>query len=584
MGVLSVKISEVERIVGLSKKAIRLYESRGLLTVERVPNGYREYSDEDVEKLKQIKLLRLAGISVSDIKLLLHGVLPMEELLDKRKKELDREYGEHSAQYAFYKALLDRTDGTNAACAYALEETEEVREPCGAVSVGLDIGTTTISATVIDHASKRQAESYTLPNIFTLPSDPDFCEQDADGILERTKNLLDHILASYKSVRSIGITGQMHGIVYVDSLGTAVSPLFTWEDKRGDRKTERGETYCEEILRRTGERISTGYGFATHYYNARNGLVPEKAVAFCSIMDYCTMRLTDTATPLVHATNAASFGFYDVQAARFKNELLEKIFSDAVQAPRVTDAFTVAGHYRGIPVSVAIGDNQADFLGSVRDLQGEALVNIGTGSQISMLQDTPRAENGLELRPFFAGKYLLCGAALCGGSAYAMLERFFRGYEVACGRNSGAQYETMNRLASEAYAKGEHPLSVDTTFLGTRRDPMRRGSISEIGVDAFTPSRLILGVLFGMCRELYMLYRTAGCEKKRIVASGGAVQKNAVLQSIIAETFGAKTVLGAQTEEASIGAALFSAVACGVLSDIEEISAYIFYKDGEETR
>ena len=71
MGVLSVKISEVERIVGLSKKAIRLYESRGLLTVERVPNGYREYSDEDVEKLKQIKLLRLAGISVSDIKLLL---------------------------------------------------------------------------------------------------------------------------------------------------------------------------------------------------------------------------------------------------------------------------------------------------------------------------------------------------------------------------------------------------------------------------------------------------------------------------------------------------------------------------------
>ena len=56
-----------------------------------------------------------------------------------------------------------------------------------------------------------------------------------------------------------------------------------------------------------------------------------------------------------------------------------------------------------ISVSVAIGDNQANFLGSVRDLQEEVLVNIGTGSQMSMLQDTPCAENDLELRPFFAG-------------------------------------------------------------------------------------------------------------------------------------------------------------------------------------
>ena len=80
------RISEVERLVGLSKKAIRLYESCGLLTVERVPNGYREYTDADVAALKQIKLLRLAGVSISDIKLLRHGILPMEELLNKRKK------------------------------------------------------------------------------------------------------------------------------------------------------------------------------------------------------------------------------------------------------------------------------------------------------------------------------------------------------------------------------------------------------------------------------------------------------------------------------------------------------------------
>ena len=53
------KINEVEQLVGITKKNIRFYEEQGLLNPDRNrENGYRDYSDEDVRTLEQIKLLR----------------------------------------------------------------------------------------------------------------------------------------------------------------------------------------------------------------------------------------------------------------------------------------------------------------------------------------------------------------------------------------------------------------------------------------------------------------------------------------------------------------------------------------------
>ena len=69
-----------------------------------------------------------------------------------------------------------------------------------------------------------------------------------------------------------------------------------------------------------------------------------------------------------------------------------------------------------------------------------------------------------------------------------------------------------------------------------------------------------------------------GVKKEKIIASGGAVQKNIVLQYAIAEQFGVELIVSTQVEEASKGAALFSAVAAGLLPDIETFSDYIVYK------
>lgn len=78
------RIKEVEEITGITSKNIRFYEKEGLLTPERKPeNLYRNYSDEDVQRLKEIKLLRKFGISLMDIKRVQDGSQSLSECLDR---------------------------------------------------------------------------------------------------------------------------------------------------------------------------------------------------------------------------------------------------------------------------------------------------------------------------------------------------------------------------------------------------------------------------------------------------------------------------------------------------------------------
>ncbi len=61
------KIKDVAKITGLSSKAIRFYEEKGLITVSRNQSDYREYTKENIETLLQIKLLRKCGLSIQEI-------------------------------------------------------------------------------------------------------------------------------------------------------------------------------------------------------------------------------------------------------------------------------------------------------------------------------------------------------------------------------------------------------------------------------------------------------------------------------------------------------------------------------------
>lgn len=426
------------------------------------------------------------------------------------------------------------------------------------LTLGLDIGTTTISIVVMDKNNQKVIEAGNILNDSFIQTEHSWEKiQDPDRILEKSVELLNEYLLRYPRIDSIGLTGQMHGIVYLNQDGRAVSPLYTWQYGGGG----------ELVTEMQDESVHAGYGMATYYYHYRRGLVPGDAVTFCTIMDYLGMHLTGRKRPLMHISNAASLGMFDCKHHQFRMERIAKLGLDTAMIPDVSEEFEVIGTYRDIPVKIAIGDNQASFLGTVGRERGAVLVNMGTGGQISMLTERYLEIPGIETRPLSKDRYLLIGASLCGGRAYAVLEKFFRSYAAAIGAEGKSQYEVMQALAyagrenMKAGNVGEQDmLQICTTFSGTRQDPRKRGSIYGISESNFTPELLTYGVLRGMAEELYAMYEqmlAAGCERAKVfTASGNGLRKNQVLQDIFSELFEAELVLSRFEEEAACGAAL----------------------------
>ena len=149
----------------------------------------------------------------------------------------------------------------------------------------------------------------------------------------------------------------------------------------------------------------------------------------------------------------------------------------------------------------AIGDNQASFLGSVGGIHGSILVNVGTGSQISVFVDRYLDAAGIDTRPFPLGGYIGVGAALCGGKAYSILHDFFeRTMRLFTGGEAGASWELMNAVAGGT--AGGEPLHVDTRFAGTRATPGCAGRRCRHRHRQPHPENLIVGVREGIADEL----------------------------------------------------------------------------------
>ena len=75
-------IKEAERITGITSQNIRYYEKQGLLNPARkAENSYREYSEEDIRRIRQIKLFRKLGMPLGDIKRLLEGTVSLEDAI-----------------------------------------------------------------------------------------------------------------------------------------------------------------------------------------------------------------------------------------------------------------------------------------------------------------------------------------------------------------------------------------------------------------------------------------------------------------------------------------------------------------------
>ncbi|WP_214228329.1 FGGY family carbohydrate kinase [Pedobacter sp. B4-66] len=435
--------------------------------------------------------------------------------------------------------------------------------------VGIDIGTSSISGVAYNYENK-EVESITRDNDSNLPSPKSWEKIQAPGrIMEQVQEILADFSSRYPNIKGIGLTGQMHGILYVNHEGDAISPLYTWQDGRGNQSYLEDKTYASFLSELTGYDLASGYGLTTHFFNSINDLVPKEAKKISTIMDYVVMKLANKKTPLTDYSNGASLGFFDLEKLEFDHAAIEKANIDCKLLPELTQSTTCCGYFEDrIPIYSAIGDNQAAFLGSVKDLHKSIHITVGTSSQISVYSEHFLNVQTLDTRPFPGGGYLLVGAALSGGQAFAMLKTFFEKTLEKFAAKIPLGLDIYQIMTDIGYKDNSNDLPVvETLFNGARFTSQKRGHIENISFDNFTPENLILGFLKGISLELFNFYQHLPSEIKNekhvIIGSGNALKRNPLLCSAFEEQFKTQLICSNYQEEAAFGACLNAIIGSG---------------------
>ena len=475
--------------------------------------------------------------------------------------------------------------------------------------IGLDIGTTSISAVVLDTESGALLAQHSVANRAAIAAGAGRAEVDLARVQALAVEALAGITAEAgvdaAQIRGIGMTGQQHGVAFVDDAAAPAGPAITWQDLRVQSPMPGSQkSYLQTFVDRAGGRDAfqrmgclpaAGFLGTTLFWLHEKDQLPAPPAMACFIPDAVAAFLSGE-TPLVDPTLAGSAGIFDIVSNQWDADLLRRVGLPSHLLPPIGRAGARLGGLRpeiaqkvglpaGIPVGVAVGDNQASFIGSVQDPAASLLINVGTGGQISARTDDFHFIPGLENRPFPGGHYLLIGGGLFGGRSYAYLLDFFRQagdalFDAAAGDDL---YERMTALAA-AVPAGCDGLRCSPLFTGTRVDPSLRASFTGLSPQNFTPGHVTRALLEGMAEGFHLFHAQMAPvigDRAPLVGAGNGVRRNRLLAQILAARFAMPLHVPALSEEAAAGAAITAAVGAGEFGDLDEAMQKLLRYDEE---
>lgn len=475
--------------------------------------------------------------------------------------------------------------------------------------LGIDLGTTKTTCIAVDSESGQTVASVFQPTLGNITTSRDRAkgrsEWDARRVLQSGFECLDQIsrdpAVQSQSVCSLGVTGQQHGTVLVDTDLVPLTPFINWQDQRGHELIpERRISWIEEarsrcgtdLTKRLGCQLNSGFLGTTLFWLNEQKLVPSGSRA-CFIMDLFVALLTGQELQ-TDPSVAASGGMLNVESRDWDVEALESLDLQRSQLPLIREVDQPAGTLTekpadsilgAIPISIPIGDHQASFLGSVADRRSSLLLNVGTGAQVAVYTEKTEFSLPVELRPFPIGGHLLSNVGLTGGWSFQVVENFIRqlGGELFHADTSQPLFGKLTQLAAQADPDLQG-LRCLPTFSGTRACPTQTGSFEGITPGNLTPANLIRSVLTGMAENYYGAWQqivdiTGPPDRQpAIVGAGNGLRDNAVLADAVARRFGAAVVTTTHREEAAFGAALIGGVAAGVFSSLDDAAQLIRYQ------
>ncbi|XP_077692951.1 sedoheptulokinase isoform X2 [Eretmochelys imbricata] len=434
--------------------------------------------------------------------------------------------------------------------------------PCatpGTVCVlGIDLGTTSVKAALVAETAQGQIVTQSCSRETQAQADsPAAGAQGMEQDVQKIIKALNECLAAFpqehlQRVSRIGISGQMHGVVFWKTnqgckwaeSGTGhtfqpgeVSHLITWQDGRCSSSFLSSLPQPQSHLS-----VATGFGCATIYWYLKNSpdfLKPFDAAG--TIHDYVVAMLCDLERPLMSVQNAASWGYFNSRSKSWNTEILRESGFPLDLLPEVGDPGGIAGRmphdWHGIPKGAEVGIALGDFQCSVYSCMTErtdAVLNISTSAQLTVPMplgfQPPETPDSLSAVAYFP---------------------YFDGYDVLESR-------VYTQMINAALAQNATRLSICPTVFGERHMPEQLASVTSIAASELSLGHVTRALCHGIIQNLHSMLpfqhlKEAGV--KRILGSGSALSRNEVLKQEVEKTFPLPVIYGKDVD-AAVGAAM----------------------------
>ncbi|HUB24894.1 MAG TPA: xylulokinase [Tepidisphaeraceae bacterium] len=460
--------------------------------------------------------------------------------------------------------------------------------------LGIDIGTSGTKTLLCDQAGKVLATAMAEHPI-SAPK-PGWSEQNPEDWWQAAGMAVKAVLkkAKMKDVRAIGLSGQMHGSVFLAGDGPRpLRPALLWNDQRTAEE-------CAEIESAAGGRAAlielvanpalTGFTAPKILWVRRHEpRVYEKTRHILLPKDYIRYRLTGQYATEV--SDASGTLLLNVAKRQWSSELLSLLQIDPALMPRLHESPEITGELTpqgaahlglraGIPVVGGGGDQAAGAVGNGIVRPGVVSATLGTSGVVFAHSDLPTRDPQGRVHTMchaVPGKWCVFGCMLSAGGSFQWFRNHLAADELA--RAKKKRIDPYDLLVAEAAGApaGSNGLFFLPYLTGERcphPDPSARGG--WIGLTSRTTRSMMIrslleGVTFGM-RDALEIMKSMSIPVSQIRASGGGA-RSAFWRQLQADIYDRPIVLTSVSEGPAYGVALLAGVGTGVFKSVEEACA-----------
>jgi xylulokinase len=446
--------------------------------------------------------------------------------------------------------------------------------------LGIDLGTSAVKCILVDeNGAVKGSHSVEYP---LLQPHPGWAEQQPEdwwnGTVEGVKGLLAKTGVAGSEVIGIGLSGQMHGSVFLDRERNVVRPALLWCDQRTGEQCDWIEQTIgrERLGQLTGNRALTGFTAPKAVWLKEREPVNFARTAHLLLpKDYVRLQLTDEFG--MDMADASGTLLLDVAGRRWSEEVvkalgipmewLPPLFESNDIAGRLTaEAAALTGLAPGTPVVAGGGDQACGAVGVGVVKSGIASVALGTSGVVFVHDDAYSPDPECRLHAFchgVPGKWHRMGVMLAAGGSFQWWKNQFGFEEKELAARDGRDvYEYLTELAAEA-PLGSEGLLFLPYLTGERTphpDPKARGGFIGLNLrhtKAHLTRAVLEGITFGL-RDSLELMKESGVEIRELRVNGGGARSR-FWRQMIADIFGIPVVTVNSTDGPAYGAAVMAA-------------------------